>query len=166
MILLFKKGDAADLGNWRPLSLINADAKLFTKIITLHLRTPLDRLGLVVGVAKLGRALFVLIPFRRLVVLLLDRENGIDGIQGCFSLGSIGESNRSGFGRRVAQAHLPVEDVLPRFVCLSCDVTCEVSDRAGECNCSVLPYVISVIIGCHGSEGVQRAREMDQSSLE
>ena len=44
MILLYKKGDAADLGNWRPLSLINADAKLFTKIITLRLRAPLGRL--------------------------------------------------------------------------------------------------------------------------
>lgn len=44
MILLYKKGDAADLGNWRPLSLINSDAKLFTKIITIRLRVPLDQL--------------------------------------------------------------------------------------------------------------------------
>lgn len=44
MILLYKKGDASDLANWRPLSLINSDAKLFTKIITLRLHAPLDDL--------------------------------------------------------------------------------------------------------------------------
>ena len=44
MILLYKKGSAAELGNWRPLSLINTDAKLFTKIITLRLQRHLDTL--------------------------------------------------------------------------------------------------------------------------
>lgn len=44
MILLYKKGDASDLSNWRPLSLINSDAKLFTKIITLRLHVPMDNL--------------------------------------------------------------------------------------------------------------------------
>ena len=44
MILLYKKGDAADLGNWRPLSLINSDAKLFTKIITMRLHGLMDQL--------------------------------------------------------------------------------------------------------------------------
>ncbi|CAO0793253.1 unnamed protein product [Mucor circinelloides] len=33
LVLLFKKGDPLLLKNWRPLSLINADAKLFTKIL-------------------------------------------------------------------------------------------------------------------------------------
>ncbi|KAI8327987.1 hypothetical protein BC941DRAFT_334567, partial [Chlamydoabsidia padenii] len=33
MILLFKKGDPEQLANWRPLSLINTDAKLFTKLL-------------------------------------------------------------------------------------------------------------------------------------
>ena len=33
MILLFKKGDASNLANWRPLSLINSDAKLFTNCL-------------------------------------------------------------------------------------------------------------------------------------
>ena len=44
MILLYKKGPAAELGYWRPLSLINTDAKLFTKIITLRLQQHLDTL--------------------------------------------------------------------------------------------------------------------------
>lgn len=44
MILLHKKGDAADLGNWRPLSLINTDSKLFTKIIATRLNAKLGRL--------------------------------------------------------------------------------------------------------------------------
>jgi hypothetical protein len=43
MILLYKKGDPSRLANWRPLSLINSDAKIFTKILTLriqhHMRT-------------------------------------------------------------------------------------------------------------------------------
>jgi hypothetical protein len=33
MVLLFKKGDPELLSNWRPLSLINSDAKLFTKLL-------------------------------------------------------------------------------------------------------------------------------------
>lgn len=33
MVLLFKKGDPELLKNWRPLSLINTDAKLFTKLL-------------------------------------------------------------------------------------------------------------------------------------
>ncbi|OAQ35437.1 hypothetical protein K457DRAFT_1763526, partial [Linnemannia elongata AG-77] len=33
MILLYKKGEASHLSNWRPLSLINCDAKVFTKLI-------------------------------------------------------------------------------------------------------------------------------------
>jgi hypothetical protein len=38
MILLFKSGDPSQLSNWRPLSLINSDAKLFTKIIARRMR--------------------------------------------------------------------------------------------------------------------------------
>ena len=34
MVLLFKKGEPLSLKNWRPLSLINTDAKLFTKLLT------------------------------------------------------------------------------------------------------------------------------------
>jgi len=44
MILLYKKGSASELGNWRPLSLINTDAKLFTKLITLRLQRHMDKL--------------------------------------------------------------------------------------------------------------------------
>lgn len=44
MILLYKKGPPSSLGNWRPLSLINTDAKLFTKIITIRLQRHLDTL--------------------------------------------------------------------------------------------------------------------------
>jgi hypothetical protein len=43
MILLYKKGDPSRLARGRPLSLINSDAKIFTKILTLriqhHMRT-------------------------------------------------------------------------------------------------------------------------------
>ncbi|KAF9537851.1 hypothetical protein EC957_007572 [Mortierella hygrophila] len=86
-------------------------------------------------------------------------KNGIDGIRGCFSLGDVSESNRGRFG----QTHLSVEDILSRLVRLSCEVACEISDRAGDCNYSVLPYVFSVILDCHESEGIQREREVGQS---
>lgn len=44
MILLYKKGDASRLANWRPLSLINSDAKFFTKILTLRLQRHMSTL--------------------------------------------------------------------------------------------------------------------------
>jgi hypothetical protein len=48
MVLLFKKGDRDLLANWRPLSMINCDAKLFTKAITnrLHQCIPTTDRGL------------------------------------------------------------------------------------------------------------------------
>lgn len=44
MVLLFKKGDPEMLTNWRPLSLINSDAKLFTKIVANRVNMVLPRL--------------------------------------------------------------------------------------------------------------------------
>lgn len=44
MILLHKKGDPQRLSNWRPLSLINCDAKLFTKVLANRLNGILPRL--------------------------------------------------------------------------------------------------------------------------
>ncbi|CDH61172.1 hypothetical protein RO3G_01611 [Lichtheimia corymbifera JMRC:FSU:9682] len=44
MVLLFKKGDPELLANWRPLSLINADAKLFTKLIANRVNSFLPKL--------------------------------------------------------------------------------------------------------------------------
>jgi hypothetical protein len=44
MVLLFKKGDPELLKNWRPLSLINSDAKLFTKLLANRLKRVLSRL--------------------------------------------------------------------------------------------------------------------------
>lgn len=36
--LLYKKGDRSDLGNWRPIALMNADAKIFSRLLTLRLK--------------------------------------------------------------------------------------------------------------------------------
>lgn len=44
MVLLFKKGDPLQLKNWRLLSLINTDAKLFTKLLTNQLKTLANRI--------------------------------------------------------------------------------------------------------------------------
>ncbi|KAG2194762.1 hypothetical protein INT47_012064 [Mucor saturninus] len=44
MVLLFKKGDPMLLKNWRPLSLINSDAKLFTKLLANRLNQVLPPL--------------------------------------------------------------------------------------------------------------------------
>ena len=39
--LLYKKGDREQLKNWRPISLLNFDLKVFTKVLTLRMRTVL-----------------------------------------------------------------------------------------------------------------------------
>lgn len=44
MVLLYKKGDPLSLKNWRPLSLINCDAKLFTKLLTRRFNLVLPKL--------------------------------------------------------------------------------------------------------------------------
>ncbi|KAK4509867.1 uncharacterized protein ATC70_007171 [Mucor velutinosus] len=44
MVLLFKKGDPELLKNWRPLSLINSDAKLFTKLLANRFKRVLSQL--------------------------------------------------------------------------------------------------------------------------
>jgi hypothetical protein len=44
MVLLFTKGDPLQLKNWRPLSLINNDAKLFTEPLTNRLKTFANRI--------------------------------------------------------------------------------------------------------------------------
>ncbi|KAJ8654752.1 hypothetical protein O0I10_009643 [Lichtheimia ornata] len=44
MVLLFKKGDPELLRNWRPLSLINTDAKLFTKLLANRFNQVLPKL--------------------------------------------------------------------------------------------------------------------------
>ncbi|CDH60003.1 hypothetical protein RO3G_01473 [Lichtheimia corymbifera JMRC:FSU:9682] len=44
MVLLFKKGDPELLRNWRPLSLINMDAKLFTKMLANRFNQVLPKL--------------------------------------------------------------------------------------------------------------------------
>ena len=44
MTLLPKKGDLTDLRNWRPIALINTDAKIFTRLINTRLMPRMNRL--------------------------------------------------------------------------------------------------------------------------
>ncbi|CEP13428.1 hypothetical protein [Parasitella parasitica] len=51
LILLPKKGDLAQLKNWRPISLINGDAKIFTRLINHRLMT---HLGSIISTMQIG----------------------------------------------------------------------------------------------------------------
>jgi len=42
IVLLYKKGDAADIRNWRPISLLNNDYKILTKVLALRLQVVFD----------------------------------------------------------------------------------------------------------------------------
>ncbi|KAG1450645.1 hypothetical protein G6F46_010634 [Rhizopus delemar] len=73
--LLPKKGDLSTLKNWRPISLINCDAKVFTRILTKRLGPPLDH----------GMALSLILEQARGfrlpgVGLLLDQETAYDRV--------------------------------------------------------------------------------------
>lgn len=93
MILLFKKGDATKLANWRPLSLINSDAKLFTKILTLRIQPHMSKLtgayqtGFTAGrhIADNGLVLTTLREYcntrkTKHVGILLDQEKAYDRV--------------------------------------------------------------------------------------
>lgn len=43
IILLFKKGDVVDIKNYRPISLINADVKIFSKLVTSWLKPLIEK---------------------------------------------------------------------------------------------------------------------------
>lgn len=94
LILLHKKVDAANL-NWRPLSMINADAKIFTKIMSQRLVKSLPRIinqyqtGFVPCrlMANNGWALHALMAHARqtdpngsTVGVLLDQEKAYDRV--------------------------------------------------------------------------------------
>jgi hypothetical protein len=95
LILLYKKGEATNLANWRPLSMINSDAKIFTKIMSRRLATFLPKLinpyqtGFVPGrlIANNGRALQALMAHVRKtgpngsnVGVLIDQEKAYDRV--------------------------------------------------------------------------------------
>ena len=42
--LLFKKGNPTNLKNWRPISLLNIDYKILTKVLALRIQTVMDKL--------------------------------------------------------------------------------------------------------------------------
>ena len=39
---LYKKGDREDITNWRPISLVNCDSKLYTKVLVNKIQPPLE----------------------------------------------------------------------------------------------------------------------------
>ncbi|KAG1049853.1 hypothetical protein G6F43_007845 [Rhizopus delemar] len=91
--LLPKKGDLSTLKNWRPISLINCDAKIFTRILTKRLGLPLGKLlnhfqlGFVPGkfIADNGMAFSLILEQARGfrlpgVGLLLDQEKAYDRV--------------------------------------------------------------------------------------
>ncbi|KAG1137120.1 hypothetical protein G6F37_011489 [Rhizopus arrhizus] len=91
--LLPKKGDLTSLRNWRPISLINCDAKVFTRILTKRLGSPLRRIlnpyqsGFVPGkfIGDNGLALSMILEQSRGlhlpgVGLLLDQEKAYDRV--------------------------------------------------------------------------------------
>ncbi|KAG2198156.1 hypothetical protein INT46_000593 [Mucor plumbeus] len=96
MVLLFKKDDPQLLVNWRPLSLINSDAKLFTKLIANRMNKVLPKLTNPYQTGFLPRRLIsdngwlnqLLISHLRVaapnlpqVAILLDQEKAYDRVR-------------------------------------------------------------------------------------
>jgi hypothetical protein len=91
--LLPKKGDLTDLKNWRPISLINCDAKIFTRVLNLRLSCIANKIiqptqtGFMPNrfIGDNGLALHLLIQQARFtkftgIGLLLDQEKAYDRV--------------------------------------------------------------------------------------
>lgn len=99
IILIQKKGDLSDIGNWRPIALINCDAKIFTKIMTSRLNVICQRLigkhqyGFVAGRYNYDAALNVISTMRRsndqmkqAWLLFIDQKKAFDRVNHKFLL--------------------------------------------------------------------------------
>jgi hypothetical protein len=91
--LLAKKGDLTSLANWRPISLINCDAKIFTRIMNSRIRKVIDKLinrcqtGFMPNrlIAENGLLLNIVMEHARQtnrtdIALLLDQEKAYDRV--------------------------------------------------------------------------------------
>jgi exonuclease III len=155
--LLHKKGDKTDLRNWRPITLLNVDCKLFSKILATRMSTVLtDVIHPDQACAVPGRKItdsLVLIRDAicyardrniRLVVLNLDFEKAFDRISHQFLFKVLG---KMGFpGRFIAWVGLLYNSLVSRIIVnghLSKAVNIHSGVRQG-CPLSALLYVACI----------------------
>ena len=92
--LLYKKGDREELSNWRPISLLNTDYKLVTKILAKRLKTVLpniihpDQKGFVAGrnILEANRMLQDIIDLSErqninCSIIFLDYQKALDRVE-------------------------------------------------------------------------------------
>lgn len=106
--LLYKKGDRADIKNWRPISLLCIDYKILTKILATRLRKVIDKIienGQTCGIP--GRSIFENIIVcqdaifysnkynKPLVILSLDQSKAFDRVNRGFLIKTL---KKFGFG--------------------------------------------------------------------
>ena len=140
--LLFKKGEVEDIKNWRPITLLNFDFKLFSKILTLRMKTVLnDVIHLDQTCAVAGRRItdsLVLVRDAicyardrdiRLAVLNLDFEKAYDRVSHQYMFSVLKKMGFSeGFLARVGllytdiRSKILVNGVLSNAVNVSCGV--------------------------------------------
>ena len=155
--LLYKKGDKTDLKNWRPITLLNVDCKLFSKLLT-------SRMSMVLGevihpdqtCALPGRRItdnLILIRDTicyardrnmRLLILNLDFEKAFDRVSHQYLFKVL---LKLGFpGRFIAWVGLLYRDITSRFV-VSGHLTNAVDIRCGVrqgCPLSPLLYIAAI----------------------
>ena len=106
LTLLYKKGEREDIRNWRPISLLNTDYKIITKILAERLKKVLpsiihsDQKGFVQGrnIQEANRLLQDIIPYTdqnqmNSAIIFLDYEKAFDRVEWSWTLNCLRKFN-------------------------------------------------------------------------